>query len=86
MRKEKKQEILITTKFGDFLCFFETNDPEPGFTVTSPAAAGFITGGRNLKEAKKMAKEGLEFHCECEIFERISRPRQVKTKEVARLN
>lgn len=65
------REVLIPTKFGKFLCVFESNDPEPGFTVESPEAPGFVTYGKNLKEAKKMAKEGLEFHCECEIFERI---------------
>jgi predicted RNase H-like HicB family nuclease len=67
----KMKEILIPTKFGTFLCTFEPNDPDPGFTVTSPAAPGFVTYGKSLQEAKKMAKEGLDFHCECELFERI---------------
>ena len=78
----KDKFINIKTKFGTFLCCFEANYPELGFTVTSPAAPGFVTGGRSLTEAKKMTKEGLEFHCECEIFERISRPRQ-DAKELA---
>lgn len=74
--KEMVKEIFIPTKFGKFLCRFEPNDPEPGFTVESAEAPGFVTYGRNLNEAKKMAREGLEFHCECEIFERmqVARP------------
>jgi len=71
MEKQKNKEILISTKFGKFLCVFEPNDPDSGFTVTSPEAASFVTYGRNLKEAKKMVKESLEFHCECKIFETL---------------
>ena len=58
------QELLIATKFGEFLCVFESNTPEAGFTVTSPAAPGFVTYGRTLGEAKRSARLGLEFHCE----------------------
>ena len=74
------REVLIPTKFGKFLCVFESNSPEPGFTVESLEAPGFVTYGRNLNEAKKMAKEGLEFHCECEIFERINTVRAAREK------
>ena len=66
------KEVYIPTKFGKFLCVFESNKPEAGFTVISPAARGFVTSGRSLQEAKKMAKEGLEFHCECELFEHLA--------------
>ncbi|MBI3335041.1 MAG: hypothetical protein HY001_00890 [Candidatus Portnoybacteria bacterium] len=85
MKKQAKasknsREVLIPTKFGKFLCIFESNDPDPGFTVQSPAAPGFVTYGRNFKEAEKMAREGLEFHCECEIFERIQPSRLPREK------
>ncbi len=59
-----KRGILIATKFGRFLCVFEPNKPECGFTVTSPAAPGFVTYGRTLGEAKRSARQGLEFHYE----------------------
>ena len=82
-RADSKKEITIATKFGRFLCLFEPNTPEAGFTVTTPAAPGFVTGGRTLREAKKMARKGIEFHCECELFERISAPRTLR-KSTAR--
>ncbi len=78
--KEMVKEVFIPTKFGKFLCRFEPNDPDPGFTVESPEAPGFVTYGENLKEAKKMAKEGLEFHCECEIFERTNTARPARER------
>lgn len=82
-RANGKKEIIITTKFGKFLCVFEPNAPDPGFTVTSPATPGFVTGGRTLSEAKRMASEGIEFHCECELFEHVNAPRPLK-KSAAR--
>src|SRR3989344_1564339 len=35
------------------------------------APPGFVTYGRTLEEAKRMAREGLEFHCECEFLEHV---------------
>lgn len=66
----QKQEERIATKFGEFLCIFEANDPDPGFTVKVPSAPGFVAGGRTMREAKRLAREGLEFHCECMLLER----------------
>ena len=77
--RNKNIELVIPIKFGKFLCVLEPNDPDPGFTVTSPAAPGFVTYGRTLEEAKRMAREGLEFHCECEFLEHVGvsrRPRE----------
>ncbi len=74
-QKKAEKEALILTKFGSFLCIFEPNYPEMGFTVTSPAAQGFITYGSTLSAAKKMAREGLEFHYECTVLEHCA-PRQ----------
>jgi len=72
--RRRTKELFVSTKFGEFLCLFESNDPEPGFTVSSPAAPGFVTAGRTLAEAKQMAKKGLEFHCECELLEHVEKP------------
>jgi len=35
-------------------------EPEGGFTVIVPSLPGCVTYGRNLKEAKKMAIDGIE--------------------------
>jgi len=71
------KELLIETKFGEFLCIFEPNTPEAGFTVTSPAALGFVTYGRTLGEAKRSARQGLEFHYESVLLEGIGAARRV---------
>ena len=76
IKRSKNIEIVIPIKFGKFLCIFEPNDPDPGFTVTSPATPGFVTYGRTLEEAKRMAREGLEFHCECEFLEHVGASRR----------
>ena len=36
-----------------------TPEPEGGFTVTVPALPGCVTYGKNLKEAKLMAKDAI---------------------------
>ena len=74
------KELFIQTKFGGFLCIFNTNEPDKGFTITSPAAPGFVAYGRNLNEAKKTAKEGLEFHYECELLEHVNLSRHSRQK------
>lgn len=60
----KKKIVNIKTKFGCFDCAFESNAPEKGYTVTVPRLAGVVTCGKNLDEAKEMAKEAVELHCE----------------------
>lgn len=35
-------------------------EPEGGFTVTVPALPGCVTYGKDLKEARVMAKEAIE--------------------------
>jgi len=70
--KLQKIEKLVRTRFGSFLCLFESNKPEAGFTVTSPAADGFVTHGPTLAAAQKNAKDGLEFHYECSVLEQCA--------------
>ena len=76
VRRKQGREELVRTKFGSFLCFFESNRPEKGFTVTSPAVQGFVTYGPTLAAAKRMAKEGLEFHYECTVLEQCAPRKQ----------
>lgn len=39
-------------------------EPEGGYTVFVPSLEGCITYGKNLKEAKTMAKEAIELYIE----------------------
>lgn len=39
-------------------------EPEGGFTVLVPSLPGCISYGKNLEEAKKMAKEAIELYIE----------------------
>ena len=57
--------IIVETRFGNFECLFESNTPEKGYTVTVPKLRGVVTFCKNITEAKKMAKEAIELHCEC---------------------
>jgi len=87
---EKKKSILIQTRFGSFECLFESNAPDKGYTVTVPKIKGVVTFGGNVGEAKKMAKEAIELHCECLLKDGLAevkvyrRPVQ-KSREYARL-
>jgi len=39
-------------------------EPEGGFTVTVPALPGCVTYGKDLDEARRMAKEAIELYIE----------------------
>lgn len=39
-------------------------EPEGGFTVVVPALPGCVTYGKNLAEARKMAREAIELYLE----------------------
>ncbi len=39
-------------------------EPEGGYTVTFPSLPGCVTYGKDLEEAKKMAKEAIELYLE----------------------
>ena len=68
----KKQTQKVKTLFGIFDCVFDPNAPEKGYTVTVPRVRGVVTCGDTLAEAKKMAKEAIELHCECLVEEGLA--------------
>jgi len=39
-------------------------EPEGGFTVTVPALPGCVTYGKNINEARKMAREAIQLYLE----------------------
>lgn len=52
----KAQELNYTVVYQ--------KEPEGGFTAIVPALAGCVTYGKDLEEAKKMAKEAIELYLE----------------------
>lgn len=58
----KKKEIIVKTRFGAHVCLFDPD--ERGYVVTAKDVPGVVTWGKNLLEAKKMAKEALELMIE----------------------
>ena len=72
MVKNRKKFVPVKTTFGEFSCFFEANTPEKGYTVTVPKLKGVVTFGDNIIEARKMAKEAIELHCECLLDEGLA--------------
>ena len=64
---KKKREITIKTRFGAHICLFELD--KKGYIVTAKDVPGVITWGKNLIEAKEMAKEALELMIETTAIE-----------------
>ncbi len=58
----KKQLLPIKTRFGTHLCVFDAD--VKGYVVTAKDIKGVVTYGKNLAEAKKMAREALELMIE----------------------
>lgn len=58
------KKVVIKTNCGAFACHFTAGSNDPGYTVTVPSLKGVVTEGRTLVEAKKMAREAIELHCE----------------------
>lgn len=82
------REKTLKKKIYKYTAVFELNELG-GYTVTVPALPGLVSEGRNLKEAKKMAKDAIEGYLESLISHskevpeespRASRPLVVKEK------
>ena len=63
--KKSKKELKIKTKEGFFTIILESIKGETGYTVRVKGLPEVITEGRNIEEAKKMAREAIEFCVEC---------------------
>jgi antitoxin HicB len=55
MRREEK----VSTVLAQYMCEFRP-EPEGGFSVRCPAFPGLITSGKDLEEARAMAREALQ--------------------------
>ena len=54
-----KREETVSTQHAQYLCTFRP-DPEGGYAVRCPAFPGLVTSGKDLEEARAMAREALE--------------------------
>ena len=59
----------LHTKQGTFKVKFEWDARDRAYLVTIPSLPGAITFGTSLQEAKKMARDVIELHCECLVEE-----------------
>ena len=55
----KKTEI-IKTKYGSFSCVFEPEKDMGGYMVVAKGAAGAISWGKDMAEARRMIVELVE--------------------------
>lgn len=60
----KSRKVNIQTKYGSFDLSLVPNSPERGYTIVVPKLKGVVTHGDTIAEAKKMAQEAIELHCE----------------------
>ncbi|MBI4272907.1 type II toxin-antitoxin system HicB family antitoxin [Candidatus Uhrbacteria bacterium] len=72
MKKPLRKKVQVSTIYGEFECLFESNHPERGYTVTVSKIRGVVTCGDTMKEARAMAREAIELHCECLIEEGLA--------------
>ena len=63
----KKTEI-IKTKYGSFSCVFEPEKDMGGYMVVAKGAAGAISWGKDMAEARRMIVESVEVCIEGELI------------------
>jgi len=83
MRKSGRKYIEVKTRYGKHISVLEPD--EAGYTVTVPGLTGVVTWGKNVEQAKKMAKEAIELCVECLAEERIAETIRRRIKTPARV-
>ena len=74
----KQKNITIKTKQGIFKVILKSWEGEKGYCVRVPNLPEIVTGGDTIIEAKKMAREAIDFCLECrhnEHYTHITRKR-----------
>jgi predicted RNase H-like HicB family nuclease len=66
---KKKLKIEVRTNYGNHVCVFEKDPEKGGYIVVANNLQGVVTWGKNLSEAKKMAREAIELCIECSVEE-----------------
>lgn len=67
--QRKTKYVLLETKQGTFKVKFAWDASDRAYLVIIPSLPGAVTFGTSFLEAKKMAKEVIELHCECLVDE-----------------
>lgn len=60
----KKLALSIETKRGTYEAIFRWDVKDKAYIVNVPSLSGVVTFGKNLKDAKRMAKDAIELYCE----------------------
>lgn len=79
----KRIKVKVNTEYGIYECLFSSDTR--GYVVTCPSVEGVVTWGKNVTEARKMAKEAVELCVESKVQENIRRgmaARRVSKKDV----
>ena len=69
MKKLKKIVLDIETKKGIYQVVFRWDVKDKAYLVSVPSLPGVVTFGKNLADAKRMAKDAVELYCTCLIGE-----------------
>jgi predicted RNase H-like HicB family nuclease len=60
MKKIYSKKLPVKTKYGSFVCVFESESDMGGYAVEAVKVQGAVSWGKNLAEAKRMITEAIE--------------------------
>lgn len=75
-----KKTLTIKTQYGLFDCVFEPEKDMGGYVVVAKGINGAVSWGKNLTEAKKMAKEVIEGVVEANIISKAEKKGIIQIK------
>lgn len=69
VKRAEKHSLNISTKRGTYKAVFKWDKRDKAYIVSVPSLPDVFTFGKNLQDAKRMAKDAIELYCECLIDE-----------------
>ncbi len=69
IKRIKKYIFSIVTKRGTYSVVLKWDSRDKAYLVSIPSLPEVITFGKTLADAKRMAKDAIELHCDCLIDE-----------------
>lgn len=67
--KKRQKTVLVSTKKGSYKTIIWHDVRDKAYLVKVPSLSGVATFGKTFAEAKRMAKDAIELHCDCLIAE-----------------